>query len=81
MKEEEGEKERGREDIRTDADGGERKILWEGGGGEILIWRGKRERRVSPGHVTGRWGYAGKISIVLILFEVCIVLWRGKYLY
>ena len=34
-------------DIRTDADEGEKgkkKILWEGRGGEILIWRGKREK-------------------------------------
>lgn len=35
-----------REDIRTEADGEgkEEKILWEGRGGEILIWRGKREK-------------------------------------
>lgn len=46
MKEGRREEERGGKDIRTDADGGERKILWEGGGGEILIWRGKRGRRV-----------------------------------
>lgn len=45
--EEEGRKEEGgREDIRTEADKGrKRKNLWEGKEGEILIWRGKRERQ------------------------------------
>lgn len=39
------EKGRRREVIRTEADGERkgRKILWEGRGGEVLIWRGKRE--------------------------------------
>jgi len=41
---------RGWEDIRTDADeGGKEKILWKGGRGEILIWRGKRKRPVVGG--------------------------------
>lgn len=49
MKEERRERGRGREDIRTDADEGRKKNLWEGEEGEILIWRGKRERRVVGG--------------------------------
>ena len=53
MKEERRRKERGkkkkegREDIRTDADEGEKgkkKICGRGEEGEILIWRGKREK-------------------------------------
>lgn len=40
-------KKEGREDIRTDADEGEKgkkKICGRGEEGEILIWRGKREK-------------------------------------
>ena len=50
MKKEEGKrkkKKEGREDIRTDADEGEKgkkKICGRGEEGEILIWRGKREK-------------------------------------
>lgn len=69
---------RGREDIRTDADRGERrKNFVGGGGGEILIWRGKRGRRVSPGHVTA----VGQRFHVLLHHPVYALLWSIKYLY
>lgn len=49
MKEERREEGRGGQVIRTDADEGKKeKFQWEGEG-EILIWRGKRERRVVGG--------------------------------